>query len=167
MSRVFVAGLGAVSPAGWNVAALREALDKGEPLPTQPLERPGWDEAAPGASGAGSRRASRNFWRIRACGAQVRSRTTPRRPRSRPWPDCARSVTQNIRLGLVVCLQSGCVHYSCRFFDEILEGPGDRQSAAVSRNGLCRPGQPCRGAAGKCFAGQFPGGRSGLLPARQ
>ena len=27
MSRVFVAGLGAVSPAGWNVAALREALN--------------------------------------------------------------------------------------------------------------------------------------------
>ena len=42
MSRVFVCGLGAVSPAGWTAAALREALAKGEPLPVQPLERPGW-----------------------------------------------------------------------------------------------------------------------------
>jgi 3-oxoacyl-(acyl-carrier-protein) synthase len=44
MSRIFVAGLGAVSPAGWNVAALRKALDQGEPLPVQPLARPGWDQ---------------------------------------------------------------------------------------------------------------------------
>jgi 3-oxoacyl-(acyl-carrier-protein) synthase len=27
------------------------------------------------------------------------------------------------RLGLVVCLQSGCVNYSCRFFDETLKDP--------------------------------------------
>ena len=45
MSRIFVAGLGAVSPAGWNVAALREALNKSEPLPVQPLERPGGDQS--------------------------------------------------------------------------------------------------------------------------
>ena len=44
MSRVFVAGMGAVSPAGWNVAALRQALAKGEPLPVQSLARPGWDK---------------------------------------------------------------------------------------------------------------------------
>ena len=41
MSRIFVAGLGAVSPAGWKVAALREALAQAEPLPAQSLERPG------------------------------------------------------------------------------------------------------------------------------
>jgi len=40
MSGVYVCGLGAVSPAGWGVPALREALRKGEPLPTQPLNRP-------------------------------------------------------------------------------------------------------------------------------
>ena len=31
-------------PAGWNVVALREALNKGEPLPIQPVERPGWEK---------------------------------------------------------------------------------------------------------------------------
>ena len=42
MSRVFVCGLGAVSPAGWDVPALRNALQHGEPLPPQKLEHPGW-----------------------------------------------------------------------------------------------------------------------------
>ena len=44
MSRIFVAGIGAVSPAGWNVAALRAALDRGEPLPVQSLARPGLEQ---------------------------------------------------------------------------------------------------------------------------
>ena len=47
MSRIFVAGVGAVSPAGWNVAALRAALDKDEPLPTQTVVRPGWEKTLP------------------------------------------------------------------------------------------------------------------------
>src|SRR5262245_3371119 len=38
---VLVQGVGAVSPAGWGVAALRAALDKGEPLPVKELARPG------------------------------------------------------------------------------------------------------------------------------
>jgi 3-oxoacyl-(acyl-carrier-protein) synthase len=29
----------------------------------------------------------------------------------------------NFRLGIVVCLQSGCVQYSCRFYDETLKNP--------------------------------------------
>ena len=47
MNRIFVAGLGAVSPAGWGVAALRDALDKGEPLPVQAMARPGWEKPLP------------------------------------------------------------------------------------------------------------------------
>ena len=42
MSRIFVNGLGAVSPAGWGVAALSAALAKNEPIPTEDLPRPGW-----------------------------------------------------------------------------------------------------------------------------
>ena len=41
ISRIFVRGLGAVSPAGWGVPALRAALAAGEPLPLRPVERPG------------------------------------------------------------------------------------------------------------------------------
>jgi hypothetical protein len=44
MSCVFVCGLGSVSPAGWTAESLRDALAKREPLPVQPLTRPGWQK---------------------------------------------------------------------------------------------------------------------------
>jgi len=122
MSRIFVSGLGAVSPAGWNVSALREALNKGEPLPIQSLERPGWEKP-------------------------LQTRLVPN-PRSRPefltHPRLRRTspITHYVvaaaleataalrangdpkfRLGLIVCLQSGCVNYSCRFYEETLKDP--------------------------------------------
>src|SRR2546425_12767630 len=39
---IFVHGIGAVSPAGWGVLPLREALARSEPLPVNELARPGW-----------------------------------------------------------------------------------------------------------------------------
>jgi hypothetical protein len=122
VSRVFVCGLGAVSPAGWNVAALRQALEKSRPLAIQRLQRPGW-------------------------GKPLRARLVPdpapqpvflahpRLRRTSPITDYAvaaaleaaggwRANLERIRqLGLVVCLQSGCVRHSCRFFDEALKDP--------------------------------------------
>ncbi len=122
MSRIFIAGMGAVSPAGWNVAALREALNKGEPLPAQSMARPGWEKP-------------------------LRARLVPNpavRPEFLAHPRLRRTspITHYVvsaaleamaqlranlglkyRLGLVVCLQSGCVNYSCRFFDEMLKDP--------------------------------------------
>ena len=122
MSRIFVAGTGAVSPAGWDVAALRAALEKGEPLRTQAMERPGWEKPL-----------------------QVRLvPNPPMRPEFLAHPRLRRTspVTHYVvataleataalrarsdlkhRLGLVVCLQSGCVNYSCRFYDETLKDP--------------------------------------------
>jgi len=122
MSRIFVMGLGAVSPAGWNVAALGEALNRGEPLPVQTLERPGWNKPLP----------------VR----QVPNPTTrpeflthPRLRRTSPITHYVvaagleaaaglrAKVDPQFRLGLVVCLQSGCVNYSCRFYEETLKDP--------------------------------------------
>jgi 3-oxoacyl-(acyl-carrier-protein) synthase len=123
MSRIFVAGLGAVSPAGWNVAALREALDKGEPLPTQPMVRPGWEKTL----------------RARLVpNPSVRPEflAHPRLRRTSPITHYAAATAleavaglrassdaKNWRFGIVVCLQSGCVQYSCRFYDETLKKP--------------------------------------------
>jgi hypothetical protein len=123
MSRIFIAGIGVVSPAGWNVAALREALDRGEPLAVQSLARPGWEK-------------------------MLRARLVPNPPvrpgflahprlrRTSPITHYAASAAleavaglrtnpdaKNCRLGIVVCLQSGCVQYSCRFYDETLKNP--------------------------------------------
>ena len=54
MSRVFVCGLGAVSPAGWTVAAMREALAQGRTAARSTARTPWLGEAAPGASGSSS-----------------------------------------------------------------------------------------------------------------
>src|SRR5262245_33707836 len=42
MSRIWVSGVGAVSPAGWGAGPLRVALERGKEIPTRPLNRPGW-----------------------------------------------------------------------------------------------------------------------------
>ena len=122
MSRVFVAGMGAVSPAGWTVAALRTALDQGQPLPIQPLVRPGREKP----------------FRARAVpNPAVRPEflAHPRLRRTSPITHYAAAAALeavanlranrngNSRLGLVVCLQSGCVNYCCRFYDETLKDP--------------------------------------------
>ena len=122
MSRVFVCGLGAVSPAGWGVAALREALAKGEPLPVQPLERPGWDKPLrarlvpppatrlPFLAHPRLRRTSPITHYAAAAALEAVAGLRPNNDRSR-------------RLGVIVCLQSGCVQFSYRFFDEDLKDP--------------------------------------------
>jgi 3-oxoacyl-(acyl-carrier-protein) synthase len=114
--------LGAVSPAGWNVAALREALDKGEPLPTQSVERPRWEKPLPARlvpnpavrpeflAHPRLRRASPITHYVVAAALEAMAKLRANHD-------------LKYRLGLVVCLQSGCVNYSCRFFDETLKDP--------------------------------------------
>lgn len=122
MKRIFVCGVGAVSPAGWRAGDLQDALDRQTVLPVQPLERPGWKTRL-----------------------QVRPvPPPPTRPEflSHPRLRRASAITQyavsaaleataglralenkTLRLGLVVCVQAGCVQYSCRFFGEVLKTP--------------------------------------------
>jgi hypothetical protein len=123
MSKIFVAGIGAVSPAGWNVAALRAALEKGEPLPTQPMLRPGWEKPLQSRlvpnppvrpeflAHPRLRRTSpiTHYAAAAALEAVAKLRANP--------------VAKNFRLGVIACLQTGCVQYSCRFYDETLKNP--------------------------------------------
>jgi hypothetical protein len=122
MSRVFVCGLGAVSPAGWTVAAMREALDRGAPLPVQPLERPGWTKPL-------SSRLVPNPANKLSFLSHPRLRRTS--PVTHYAAAAALEAVAKLRtggdptqsLGIIVCLQSGCVNYSHRFFDETLKDP--------------------------------------------
>jgi 3-oxoacyl-(acyl-carrier-protein) synthase len=123
VSDIFMNGLGAVSPAGWGMKALREALAKKSPLPTKMLVRPGWK-----------------------CGLNVRQVPAPEtRPefmahsrlrRTSPithhvvaaaleaiGPNAAIISQNKLRLGVVLCVMSGCVNYSRRFYDEVLRDP--------------------------------------------
>lgn len=121
MNRIFVAGLGAVSPAGWTVAAMRQALDLGQPLPTQPLEqrrdKPLLARLVPNPPAPPEFLSHPRFRRASpithyAAAAMLEAAVAFQRT----GPAAA-------RLGLIVCLQSGCVQYSCRFYDETLRNP--------------------------------------------
>src|SRR5262245_26804083 len=121
---IFVHGIGAVSPAGWGVLPLREALSKGGPLAVKELARPGWTRS-------------------------LRVRTVPPPPTPRPnflaharlrrtspitqyavaaavealGDDAARVNRAALQLGIILCVMTGCVNYSRRFYDETLKDP--------------------------------------------
>ena len=121
VNRVFVWGLGAVSPAGWSVRDAREALDHGEPLPVQPLERPGWEKPlrtrpVPQPT---PRPAFLAHPRLRRSSPITHYAASAALEAAEPW----RTSHPHSRLGVVVCLQTGCVQYSYRFFDEVLRDP--------------------------------------------
>jgi len=122
MSRIFICGLGAVSPAGWDVAALRAALAAGTPLPIQSLERPGWEEPLRARL-------------VPTPSSRLGFLAHPRLRRSSPITHYAAAAAlqavaglrenngEAARLGILVCLQSGCVQYSYRFLKEAIEDP--------------------------------------------
>jgi hypothetical protein len=123
VSQVFIRGIGAVSPAGWGMAALREALARGEPIPPRDLARPGCERPL----------------RVRQVPAPVSKpafigharlrRTSPiaqytvAAALEAMGSDDTRKAAAGGRLGIVLCAMSGCVNYSRRFYDETLKDP--------------------------------------------
>lgn len=123
MSRLVVHGLGAVSPAGWGVPALRSALEQNIPLPITSLVRPGWDKliyvrAVPPPATRPAflahprlRRASPAAQHLVAAALEALG------------DDAARVQRGELRLGVIVCLMAGCVAYSRRFYEEVVKDP--------------------------------------------
>jgi hypothetical protein len=123
MSRVFVHGLGAVSPAGWGVTPLRDALARGEPLPAQLVTREGWRRPvlqrpvpAPPQRPAWLahprlRRTSPISHHAMAAAAEALGPRAEAVARGEP------------SLGVIVCVMAGPVNYSRRFYDETLQNP--------------------------------------------
>ena len=123
MSRVFVHGIGAVSPAGWGVPALRAALKSGQALPRRELLRPG--RSRPIA--------------VLTVPAPVPKPTFLSHPRLRRSSAISQYAAGAViealggntgntaagvaRLGIVLCVMNGCVAYSRRFYDETLRDP--------------------------------------------
>ena len=120
MSRIFVGGYGAVSPAGWSAGDLLRAVERGEPLPVQPLERPGWARPL-------------RVREVPAPAIRPAFLAHPRLRRASPITQYAAGAmlealsglpaNPNRPVGVVVCLQSGCVQYTCRFFEEAVANP--------------------------------------------
>lgn len=117
MSDVFISGMGAVSPAGWSVAAL-QAVFAGAALPApQQMERPSW--ARPLAVLRVPPASPRPAWAVHA-----------RLRRSAVISQFAMGAAAEAMgssaggsLGIVFCTTSGCVAYSRRFYDETLRDP--------------------------------------------
>lgn len=123
MTRIFVVGIGAVSPAGWGVPPLRQALEKNLSIPPQAVARPGWRQP---------------LW-VRQPPAPVPKPAFlahPRVRRASPISLYAISAalealrnagiadpTTAPRLGLVMCVMTGGVQYSQRFYEEVLRDP--------------------------------------------
>lgn len=119
---IFIHGIGAVSPAGWGVPSLREAIQRNEPITTKDLMRPGWDRPLQvrQSSTASPRPAFMAHARLR--------RTSPIAQyvvaaALEALGEDAAKVAQGLRLGIVYCAMSGCVNYSRRFYDEVLKDP--------------------------------------------
>jgi 3-oxoacyl-(acyl-carrier-protein) synthase len=122
-TKIFVRGTGAVSPAGWGTKPLLDAIAAGVPLSIKEIPRPGTTTSL----------------RVR----QVPP-PTPRPPwltharlrRTSPitqyavsaalealGDDTANVTNGSLKLGVIVCVMSGCVNYSRRFYDETLRDP--------------------------------------------
>jgi hypothetical protein len=123
MSRIFVHGTGAVSPAGWGVPALAAALRAGLPMPVQTMPRPGWEtplrvRAVPPPP---ARPAFLAHPRLRRAGAMTQH--TVAAALEALDGDAARVQSGELRLGIIVCMMAGGVAYSRRFYEEVLHEP--------------------------------------------
>jgi len=116
MNPVTIHGMGAVSPAGWGVPALRQALEQQSPIPTQPIEgpRPFRARMVPPPT---KRPAVLKHARLR---------------RSSPISQFAAAAAMEAlcdipcppdELGIVFSTMCGSVRYTRRFYAEALENP--------------------------------------------
>ena len=123
MSRVLVGGIGAVSPAGWGVNALRQTLSNGEAAPVREIARPGWDHSLR-VRQVPPPQPRPDFLahpRLRRCSPITRFAAAA--AIEALGKDAAGVADGVLRLGIVSCVMSGCVNYSRRFYQEVLAEP--------------------------------------------
>ena len=123
MSRVYVRGAGAVSPAGWGVEPLVVAVQKGQPLPVKELPRPGWKETLRVRTVPLPNPRPAFFGHARLRRSSPISQYAVAATLEAMGADLGRVKDGSLRLGVVFCAMSGCVNYSRRFYDEVLRDP--------------------------------------------
>jgi 3-oxoacyl-(acyl-carrier-protein) synthase len=118
MSRIFIHGCGAVSPAGWGVNALMDALNNRPDLPAQPLAAPGRNFSVRTVPTPNPRPACLAHPRLRRASAISQYATAAAiEALGSPEPSAARSSN---RLGIVVGVHAASIRYSEKFFAEVL-----------------------------------------------
>jgi hypothetical protein len=123
VSRVFVHGQGAVSPAGWGVPAMRASLEQGRPLPVQPMPRPGWEKPLPvrAVPPPTARPAFLAHARLRR--ASPMTHYTVAAALEALGGDSGLVSSGALRLGIVACTMTGGLTYSRRFYQEVMQDP--------------------------------------------
>lgn len=118
VSDVYISGLGAVSPAGWNVAALREAALGAKQVNAQELrrgasERPLRVMRVPAPN---PRPAFLGHSRLRRASSVSHFALSAALEALGPAAD-------HKDVAVITCVFSGCVNYSRRFYEETLKDP--------------------------------------------
>jgi hypothetical protein len=123
VSRLMIRGVGVVSPAGWGLESFRHALSTSLKIPTSQLRRPGSENLMFGRS-------------VPTPDSRPAFLSHPRLRRSSPISHFATFATMEslgsdlelvlngtLKLGLILCVTSGCVTYTRRFYDEVIKAP--------------------------------------------
>jgi hypothetical protein len=123
MNRIFICGRGAVSPAGWGADRLSAALDKGEPIPTQTLTRPGWKKPLNVGNVPPPETRPAFFAHPRLRRASAITLHTVAAALEALGDEAVLIQSGALRLGIIVCTMAGSVAYSRRFYEEVLREP--------------------------------------------
>lgn len=123
MSQVFVCGVGAVSPAGWGMDALRAVVAKGDAVPIKEIARPGWKRPLQIRQVPAPPKRPAFFAHSRLRRSSPISQYAVASALEALGEDAGKVSDGSLRLGVVFCAMSGCVNYSRRFFDEVLRDP--------------------------------------------
>jgi hypothetical protein len=123
VSRIFVCGLGAISPAGWGVERLHAAVARGEPIPTQTLARPGREKPLRIRNVPPPETRPDFFTHPRLRRASVITLHTVAAALEALGDDVMPVQSGALRLGIIVCTMAGSVAYSRRFYEEVLLEP--------------------------------------------
>lgn len=134
-ARIFVNGFGAVSPAGWGVPALRQALHAGVALPIVEL---------PGPQGGKALRTRQVLPPPTRPAFVAHSRLRRTSPITQYAVAAALEALEMAagledRIGVIMCLQSGCVQFSYRFFGEVVKDPATASPLLFPETVLAAP----------------------------
>jgi hypothetical protein len=118
---IIITGIGAVSPAGWGLPALHQAVAAGQALPVAALARPGWPDGL-------------RVRKVPAPNPRPTFLAHPRLRRSSPVSQFAAAAAIEAlggqlaggwgdQLGIVFCTEAGTMNYSRRFLEEARRDP--------------------------------------------
>jgi len=123
-SRISIAGIGAVSAAGWGVQALCEAVDSERNIERSALTREslGVTVSTPVLRVPETGANVPKFARLRRASA-ISKYAAAAVVEAVPADRMAASQAGGFRIGVITTLMNGCVNYSNRFYGEVLNDP--------------------------------------------